>query len=281
MQKPELIPFRGSTIKALPGETIENPKIIFRPAVKKFGMDYSAQYRRLKRQPWARVAVTATVGSDGVHREVVCIDLRTFSMWLATIETSRIQDEEVKKNVIAYQNEAADAIVDHFKAKYGPMGVGNTDTPASWPDLFRTATELQLREIQDLRGELSELKRDFYTKGLDDIDDARNVASVASAKVAAVNRDHAQMEAEQRELKAELKEVKHIMSKGTPRDLAAWKDKDLVEVHDSEAYRATHGTWADYAREVLGCSVSAAYARLAAARGKPLRYKRKPKGGGN
>ncbi|WP_425305168.1 phage antirepressor N-terminal domain-containing protein [Corynebacterium diphtheriae] len=39
---------------------------------------------------WATTVKMTGVGLDGKNREMTCIDLRTLTMWLATIDTNRV-----------------------------------------------------------------------------------------------------------------------------------------------------------------------------------------------
>jgi hypothetical protein len=55
-----------------------------------------------------------TVAEDGKPREMSMIDRRTFTMWLATIETRRIKDDKARGIVEAFQAEAADALDAYF-----------------------------------------------------------------------------------------------------------------------------------------------------------------------
>lgn len=72
------------------------------------------QRRRLGRQPWATVVMTTTVGADGKAREMLTVDRRTFTMWLATIDTGRVKSEKSRGLIAAYQREAADALDRYF-----------------------------------------------------------------------------------------------------------------------------------------------------------------------
>lgn len=88
--------------------------VALKPVCENLGLDYSAQYRRLQRQDWAVVAMMATTGADGKTRDMVAIDRQTFTMWLATIDTPRIRNEEAKRLVVLYQQEAAKVLEQHF-----------------------------------------------------------------------------------------------------------------------------------------------------------------------
>ncbi|NLA29105.1 MAG: hypothetical protein GX875_05550 [Propionibacterium sp.] len=69
------IPFHDTAINAI--ETDEGVHIAIKPVAEALGLDWSAQYRRLQRQPWAGVAVMA-IPSPGGYREpgVVGVDHR-------------------------------------------------------------------------------------------------------------------------------------------------------------------------------------------------------------
>lgn len=102
------IPFAGQEIQA---EQKEGRVLVaLKPLCMNLGLNYSAQYRRLQRQPWATVAIMATVGADSKERQMTMIDRRTFAMWLATIDTARMKNPGAAKLVIKYQCEAADVL---------------------------------------------------------------------------------------------------------------------------------------------------------------------------
>lgn len=106
------IPFHGTTIAAAKdGETI---RVALRPVCEAMGIDYTAQYRRLERTSWAVVAMMAMTGSDGKTYEMVTVDRRTFTMWLATIDTTRLKSERARNLVETFQREAADALDNYF-----------------------------------------------------------------------------------------------------------------------------------------------------------------------
>ncbi|MBM4577722.1 phage antirepressor [Rhodococcus hoagii] len=77
------------------------------------GLDYSKQLRKLKAKPWACVALRATHDSSGRLQQMAMIDRRTFTMWLATIDTNRVS-EQARPIIEAYQREAADALDRYF-----------------------------------------------------------------------------------------------------------------------------------------------------------------------
>ena len=104
------IPFRGQTVQSV--EVDGKPHVVFRPLVESIGLDYRSQSRRLSGKSWAGM-VKMTIPSKGGPQETTCIDVRTLTMWLATIDENRVS-EEARPLVIAYQNEVADAIESYW-----------------------------------------------------------------------------------------------------------------------------------------------------------------------
>ena len=104
------IPFHDTTIYT----TADGTYVALRPVCEALGLDFSGQLQRLQRQSWAVVGMTPTTGSDGKTYEMTVIDRRTFTMWLATIDTSRVKNERTRDLVRIYQCEAADALDQYF-----------------------------------------------------------------------------------------------------------------------------------------------------------------------
>lgn len=78
------------------------------------GIQFAAQYKRLERTPWAVVSMMDMTGADGKTYEMVTIDRRTFTMWLATIDTTRLKSDRARNLVETFQREAADALDNYF-----------------------------------------------------------------------------------------------------------------------------------------------------------------------
>ena len=106
------VPFRGQVIEAQKdGETV---KVALKPICENLGIGYESQYNRLLRQPWATISMMNMVAADGRQRDMVAVDRRTFTMWLATIDTRRVRSQAARDLIIAYQQEAADALDRYF-----------------------------------------------------------------------------------------------------------------------------------------------------------------------
>lgn len=87
-----------------------------RPITDHLGLNWSAQSRRLKRNPVlaeasATVAVTAT---DGRLREMVCLPLDYLNGWLFGINAERV-NPELKDGVIRYQRECYKVLAQAFQ----------------------------------------------------------------------------------------------------------------------------------------------------------------------
>ena len=108
----QAIPFHGTTISAAQdGDTV---RVALRPACEAMGLDPEPQRKRLERRPWATTSIMEAVGADGRRRDMLMIDRRTFTMWLATIDTTRLKSERARNLVETFQREAADALDNYF-----------------------------------------------------------------------------------------------------------------------------------------------------------------------
>ena len=116
------VPFHDTTIYT----TADGTYVALRPVCEALELDYASQFKRVQHQPWATVVMMTTVAADGKTREMVFIDRRTFTMWLATIDTGRVKNERTRELVRTYQCEAADALDKYFNegAAVNPRAVG-------------------------------------------------------------------------------------------------------------------------------------------------------------
>lgn len=113
MNEISTIPFHGTNIIAT--EINGVPHVSARKVSEALGIDWPSQRKRLNRQPWASmVMMTTQLPGESQARETTFVDRKTFTMWLATIETGRLKNEQAKDLLIAYQREAADALDQYF-----------------------------------------------------------------------------------------------------------------------------------------------------------------------
>lgn len=126
------IPFHDTTIYT----TVDGTYVALRPVCEALGLDVHSQRHRLQRQSWAVEVIMTSTGADGKAYEMTFIDRRTFTMWLATIDTGRLKNEHTRELVRTYQCEAADALDRYFNE-------GAAINPRT--------TEETAREIEDRR----------------------------------------------------------------------------------------------------------------------------------
>lgn len=139
------IPFHDTTIYT----TTDGVYVALRPVCEALGLDFSAQSRRLLRQPWTCVAMMATqMPGDDQSREATFIDRRTFTMWLATIDTGRVKNEHTRELVRTYQCEAADALDKYFHegVAINPRAVG-ASAPAATTGPYSVETQARVLDI--------------------------------------------------------------------------------------------------------------------------------------
>lgn len=123
------------------------PMVSLRHACDAISIDYSGQLQKLKGKSWATVEMIATVGADGKPREMAMIDRRTFTMWLATIDTSRVASA-ARPTIEAFQAEAADALDAYFSTGVAVA----TTTSLSQFDILRAAID-RLEESERVANE--------------------------------------------------------------------------------------------------------------------------------
>ena len=111
------------------------------------GLDVDSQRKKLKAKSWATTVVITGVAGDGRQREMLMIDRRTFTMWLATIDTNRVS-AEARAIIEAFQAEAADALDAYFHEG----GVINPRADVDQLDRIARQAQAQAAVLQALRG---------------------------------------------------------------------------------------------------------------------------------
>ena len=97
---------------SLPLYTDGKKLVAMKPIVEHFGLDWSGQLAKLKGKSWAGMG-KFSMPSAGGAQEVVGIDRRTLTMWLATLDENRVRADK-RDELVAYQSEAADALDKFF-----------------------------------------------------------------------------------------------------------------------------------------------------------------------
>lgn len=133
------VPFHDTTIYT----TADGAHVALRPVCESLGLDADSQLQRIKRQPWATTVIMTGVAADGKMHEMVFIDRRTFTMWLATIDTGRVKNEHTRELVRTYQCEAADALDQYFHE-------GAAINPRAAEETTRETEDRRLRRARQL-----------------------------------------------------------------------------------------------------------------------------------
>lgn len=84
--------------------------VLLKPLCEQLGLDFSAQRKRLERQPWAVVAMMAMTGADRKTYEMYCLDASKVGHWLATLDVRRIKDAQAKTAIGELQVRASEVI---------------------------------------------------------------------------------------------------------------------------------------------------------------------------
>lgn len=103
-------------------------------ACAELGLNPSGQRQRMLRQPWAEMMVFQMEGTGNLKRSVLCLRSDKVAMWLATIDTSRLANDEARAKLVRWQCEAAD-VLDKWAR-------GEQDRPVTMADLQRVLAEL-------------------------------------------------------------------------------------------------------------------------------------------
>ena len=145
MHSNALVPVQvpGTDRPILAGQFDGAPEVALRHACDAIGVQYSKQLQKLKAKSWATVSLRYTVAEDGKPREMAMIDRRTFTMWLATLDTSRV-NQTARPIPQAFQAEAADALDAYFNE-------GGAINPSATTEQLDTLVSKATGQMQLLR----------------------------------------------------------------------------------------------------------------------------------
>lgn len=106
------IVFRGAVIDTTEIDGV--PHVALKPIVEGMGLDWSAQWRRVERDPVLGTCVAvATMQVGGQRREVTLLPLKYLTGFLFGIDASRVRDD-IRDGVIAYQRECYDVLAAYW-----------------------------------------------------------------------------------------------------------------------------------------------------------------------
>lgn len=107
------------------------PHVVLRPAVTSIGLDYPSQLRKLRDRSWANRCDIPTVAEDGKVRQMVAVDVRTFLMWLATVNETKVAPE-ARPTLVAYQTETTAAVSNYWTRGFAERQQDATPETVSW-----------------------------------------------------------------------------------------------------------------------------------------------------
>lgn len=147
----EIVPFHDHGLPTIrQGDQVE---VVMRPLVEAIGLSWNGQFERLKRHPVLShsVRVTRTDGTGG-ERETVVLDLKMLPGYLATIQSERIKEPEIRERVILFQREAFEVLFQHFFGGRGP--VGRQALTANAAEAIRLLEAIKRENLPSARGVL-------------------------------------------------------------------------------------------------------------------------------
>lgn len=123
MSKLVTIDFHDDTLFAV--ERLEGIFVAIKPISDRLGLDWSAQYRRLRRDAvLAEGIAMMAIPSVGGSQETTVLRLDLLNGWLFGLDAARVKPER-KEAVTAYQRECFAVLFGHF---YGRRGEGQAVT---------------------------------------------------------------------------------------------------------------------------------------------------------
>lgn len=166
------VDFYGDTIIAVlvDIEGRDQPRIYVpvRPITNYLGIDWSAQYRRIKRDPILSkeiegVAVTTTPSESGVGggpQEMVCLPAEMLHGWLFGINANRVR-EELREKILKYQRECYRVLWEAFQIEtLQALGQAPTSQQAALvqiAEMGRAITRMAEEQIR-LEGRVSDVE---------------------------------------------------------------------------------------------------------------------------
>lgn len=159
MSQIQTVQFHGDQLQAVQQDG--KVWVVLKRACEALGIDPNAQGQRLRdpeRSPWATTCLTHAVADDGRSRELLCLDIESLPMWLATIDTARVRPD-LRAKLATYQRECAQVLRDHFFAEPKlpalPPIPSQEDLLRGWLTQIEQNKQLEAANLT-LRSELSE-----------------------------------------------------------------------------------------------------------------------------
>lgn len=123
------VPFHGAELSVI--EYNNQPYTPMKPIIDGMGLDWAAQYTKLKQRFISVIAEIATTGKDGKQYKMICLPVRKLPAWLYSIHANKVKPE-LRDTVIMYQNECDDVLWDYW-TKGQAINQRKTITPEQQP----------------------------------------------------------------------------------------------------------------------------------------------------
>jgi hypothetical protein len=138
------VPFHGDKVTVI--ERNGDYHVAMKPLCERLGLEWSGQFRRIKRDPVlsSTVAMMTMVAEDGKEREVVALPLSKLNGWLFRLDLVRYSSE-LREKLIVYQRECYEVLHERFFGPEGDMAKRFHRTVAS----LRKDADLAIRAAQD------------------------------------------------------------------------------------------------------------------------------------
>lgn len=112
----EVIPFNNHQILTL--RQPDGVFVVMKPIVEALGLTWRKQHERITKHPVISKGVTfKVIPSAGGLQEMLTLDLEQFHGWLVTLDPRRVLNEEVRANIVLYQQQAFRVIFEHHHGK--------------------------------------------------------------------------------------------------------------------------------------------------------------------
>lgn len=121
----------------------EQRYVAIKPVCEMLGIDHPTQTEVLKSHPIfsSTIGLIPVVGGDGKLREMLCLPLKRFFLWLGGIHPNKVK-EEVREGLMKYQELISDILFEKFVEEpefYKMKSEQKTDSGKNWTPLTNPA----------------------------------------------------------------------------------------------------------------------------------------------
>lgn len=136
----------------------EEAKIALKPLCDVLGIDWSAQAKRLSRNPQFSCGHMTMTGSDGKNYTMICLPIGEVGMFLCTINARKVRND-IREQLISFQKRLQSVIQ---KAIFHELTGQQMSELVHTVKLVQFTMQQLQKENQELRYELEQIKRGAY-----------------------------------------------------------------------------------------------------------------------